>query len=452
MNVYTRMLLTSGCVLAVLVAGCAGDSGLAVRSTETSGAPIPIDAGTDAGGVATAQGELLGDLDNDNNPSVGDAIGILRIVVGLSPDNHLADVDQNGATGVDDAIAVLRCVVQLAQWPIGVFSNPSLSYFTSQSFNPEHQRTALVRGNYWMDSDTWSGFSTVYEAEGLNVGSVHGGVIDGRLYLFFDRRWPGGGFNDIGYIRSGDLYSTSWSAFQRVECGLEVYGAHGHLIHVEGTDSWLQPYYGWSNVDGTWVYYVKVFRTDDRGATWYDGGVVYEGDCMFVEPSGVCLGPDQVMILVRNQFGGSISRFRSFDGGHTWTAREDTGRNKSTCIPDIEYDGVGSVLLAYLDRGTMELELAWATGADAWEDSHAYSRNTTKPSCNPGYPTVCALGPNEFYVVHSEETDASGVDCDTVGGRVTVPLSANPFAGFRKVVDTPYKEAYGVLLDVRGTQ
>lgn len=452
MNLHTRILLTTGCLLAAFMVGCAGDSGLALRPERTSDTRTLATPGTGPTPVSTAQGELLGDLDNDGVPSVSDAIGILRIVVGLAPANPLADVDQSGSTGVDDAIAVLRCVVQLAQWPIGTFTTPSLSYFTSQSFNPEHERTALVRANYWLDEDTWSGFSAVYEASALNVGSVHGGVIDGRIYLFFDRRWPAGGFNDIGYIRSADLHGASWSTFQRVECGLEVYGAHGHLIHVEGTDSWLQPYYGWSNIAGKWVYYVKVFRTDDRGATWHDGGIVYEGDCMFVEPSGVCLGPDQVMILVRNQFGGSISRFRSFDGGRTWTAREDTGRNKSTLIPDVEYDGLGSVLLAYLDRGTMELELAWATAADAWEDSHAYSRNTTRPSCNPGYPSVCAIGPNEFYVIHSEETDVSGRDCDTVGGRVSVPLSGNPFAGWRKVIDTPYKEAYGVLLDVRGTR
>ncbi len=450
MDFQMRLLLIVGCVFIMIVAGCAG-GGMIAPATERSGDPGTASAvNHSTASVRPVQGELLGDLDGDGYPSVSDAIWILRIVVGLMPSHPLADVDGNGIIGVDDAIAVLRCVVRLAEWPIGTFTSPDLSYFTSQSFNPEHERTTLVRADYRLEDDTWSGFRRVYGSPTLNVGSVHGGVIDGRIYLFFDRRHPGGAFNDIGYIRSEDLHGSNWSSFQRVDCGLDVYGAHGHLIHVEGTDSWLQPYYGWSNIDGQWVYYIKVFRTDDRGATWHDGEIVYEGDCMFVEPSGVCVGPGQVLILVRNQFGGSISRFRSFDGGRTWTPREDTGRNKATLIPDIEYDGVGSVLLAYLDRGTMSLELAWATAADAWENSHAYSRNTATPSSNPGYPSVCAIGPNEFYVVTSEETDISGRDCDTIGGRVTVPLSGNPFAGFRKVIDTPYKEAYGVLLDVRG--
>ena len=62
---------------------------------------------------------LLGDLDGDGNPTVGDAIKILRIVVGLDPDDPCADANQNGGTDVGDAIKVLRCVVGLDAWPIG---------------------------------------------------------------------------------------------------------------------------------------------------------------------------------------------------------------------------------------------------------------------------------------------------------------------------------------------
>jgi hypothetical protein len=79
-------------------------------------------SGSDTGQVLTAATQLRGDLDDDGNPSVNDAIGILRIVVGLAGPNQAADADGDGGTTVNDAIAVLRCVVGLAEWPLGEFT------------------------------------------------------------------------------------------------------------------------------------------------------------------------------------------------------------------------------------------------------------------------------------------------------------------------------------------
>ncbi len=90
--------------MSLLLIGCGGDT------------EAPVGA---AGGVAPAQCQLLGDIDGDGNPSVNDAIAILRIVVGLAEADPLADCDQDGATSVNDAILLLRCVVGLAEWPLG---------------------------------------------------------------------------------------------------------------------------------------------------------------------------------------------------------------------------------------------------------------------------------------------------------------------------------------------
>ena len=68
--------------------------------------------------VFLSQAGLRGDLNGNGNPDVSDAIGILRIVVGLDPANAQADCDGDGTTGVGDAIALLRCVVGLDPWPI----------------------------------------------------------------------------------------------------------------------------------------------------------------------------------------------------------------------------------------------------------------------------------------------------------------------------------------------
>ena len=69
-------------------------------------------------GTAQVASGLLGDMDGDGDASVGDAISILRIVVGLDDDEVCADANENGAADVGDAIMVLRCVVGLAPWPI----------------------------------------------------------------------------------------------------------------------------------------------------------------------------------------------------------------------------------------------------------------------------------------------------------------------------------------------
>ncbi len=62
---------------------------------------------------------LLGDLDEDHSPGVGDAIKILRIVVGLDDDTPVADANQNCSTDVGDAIKLLRIVVGLdTDWPL----------------------------------------------------------------------------------------------------------------------------------------------------------------------------------------------------------------------------------------------------------------------------------------------------------------------------------------------
>ncbi len=78
-----------------------------------------VDPGCAVGHVSLSQSGLRGDLNGNGTPDVSDAIGILRIVVGLDDADPLADCDGDGSVGVADAIMVLRCVVGLDEWPIG---------------------------------------------------------------------------------------------------------------------------------------------------------------------------------------------------------------------------------------------------------------------------------------------------------------------------------------------
>lgn len=103
-------------IVVVLLASCGGGGG----PGPSAHSPAPP-ATTSSGPFVhlTQNGSYLGDMDNDGQPSVGDAIKILRIVVGLDSHNPCADANENGSVDVGDAIKVLRCVVGLDAWPIG---------------------------------------------------------------------------------------------------------------------------------------------------------------------------------------------------------------------------------------------------------------------------------------------------------------------------------------------
>ncbi len=110
---YRALTLLPIVLLIASLLGCSGSGGTkAGPQTATSSAPS-------AQAVSPAQGGLIGDMDDDGEATVGDAINILRIVVGLDPDDERADANGNGSTDVGDAIKVLRCVVGLDDWPIG---------------------------------------------------------------------------------------------------------------------------------------------------------------------------------------------------------------------------------------------------------------------------------------------------------------------------------------------
>ncbi len=98
----------------VTVSGCGGGSSRAAAPQAVTPPQhvVPSDV------VYPADAYFLGDMDGDGDPTVGDVIKILRIVVGLDPANDHADANQNGSTEVGDAIVVLRCVVGLDTWPI----------------------------------------------------------------------------------------------------------------------------------------------------------------------------------------------------------------------------------------------------------------------------------------------------------------------------------------------
>ncbi len=82
------------------------------------GARNGVSTAFDQAAICPCQAGLRGDLNGSGTPDITDAVGILRIIVGLDPANALGDCDCDGATGITDAIALLRCLVGFDPWPI----------------------------------------------------------------------------------------------------------------------------------------------------------------------------------------------------------------------------------------------------------------------------------------------------------------------------------------------
>ncbi len=154
--------------IAVALAGCHGDGDLTSSAALSQAAPgEPMGGFLASAVVGPAQSGLWGDVDGNGLPGVADAIGILRMVVGLDPYNQSADTDQDGAATVSDAIAVLRCVVGFDAWPIG---GGSLS--VALTADPEY----IVPGG--SSTLTWvsTGATAVSTSENFEPASVSGNL------------------------------------------------------------------------------------------------------------------------------------------------------------------------------------------------------------------------------------------------------------------------------------
>ncbi len=134
-----------------------------------------------SGGVVTPSAvQLLGDMDNDGNPSVNDAIAILRVVVGLAPADMAADANQDGSAGVSDAIAVLRCVVGFDAWPIGSFRPPPTSQLTGvhvvTDFVVDADERIECVGDVTVQCDTATISGELYAQDAVGDGTDGGSI------------------------------------------------------------------------------------------------------------------------------------------------------------------------------------------------------------------------------------------------------------------------------------
>ena len=201
----------------VTVSGCGGGREQTVTTlTDTGSAVRP--ASVERADAFPANGQqYLGDMDDDGQASVGDAIKILRIVVGLDDDDPRADANQNDSTDVGDVILVLRCVVGLDTWPIspardltGTWKTPiPVVYYT---FNIWGERAMKVTANIKLDlqqsGNTVTGTSTLTPIKQEPIAempipdpggplTISGGTVSSTNFTFTVNSWTPSGTGPI---------------------------------------------------------------------------------------------------------------------------------------------------------------------------------------------------------------------------------------------------------------
>lgn len=163
--------------------------------------------GAAAEGCSPCDAGLPGDLNDSGTPDITDAVGILRIIVGLDPANPLADCDCDDATGITDAIALLRCLVGLAPWPI--VCGPALG---DTMVGPDGQTLLWAPGDSFMmgSEDVWADSQPVHQVtlDGFWIGRCE--VTNDQYAAFLNAAQP------------ADIYE--YLAFAGEECGVELVG------------------------------------------------------------------------------------------------------------------------------------------------------------------------------------------------------------------------------------
>ncbi len=220
-----RLCVTALLLAVITLAGC--HSGEPTDALAAGATPL----------CAPCQAGLRGDLNGNGNPDITDAVGILRIIVGLDPANALAECDCDGATGITDAILVLRCLVGLDEWPIAC----------GEMIGPDGQTLVWVAGgSFMMGSDAWEDELPVHRVtlDGFWIGQCE--VTNAQYRAFCDatgRTFP----SESDQGDNHPVICVEWADAQAY-CG-----HHGYALPTEAQWEYAArgaaaPAYPWGNV------------------------------------------------------------------------------------------------------------------------------------------------------------------------------------------------------------
>ena len=308
------------------------------------------------------------------------------------------------------------------------YNSTTLFYFVREGKGHVHGPGKIVAWVYDIPKKSWISHLDVYD-DGYDSRNVGGGMIEGKIYLFFGRveaSWDAF-FEGMGYIYSKDG-GNSWSEYNDIDLGWDEFFPYGSVVKSDVNELYYQPYY--ARTDG--LYHLGLLQSVDEGLIWTDGPTIYEGEKSFSELSVVYLGEGKMIALIRDNTGEGnvVQQSISSDNGKKWSKIKNTnlGGEKGVKIPFVYYDEESDQLMAlYLDRTTDNLpwsvlRFSKAEKESVFKDFESWGEPVVIDDIYPrkccGYPSIVKISDNEYFFVHAKEMNE--MDVDTWGGYLEI--------------------------------
>lgn len=299
-------------------------------------------------------------------------------------------------------------------------------YYYRQAVDHFGSDGVLRRMEYTISTSTWGSPTTVYSHGSQGVSGVAGGIINGKIMLFFSLTNLAGDMLSIGSILSTDgLTGSTFDSRVTFTPGDTRYEAYGHLVHCDG-QVYVQ---GWYSHNTLGTYKANLRRTTDNGATWTT--IVHQTSSS-PRPAEVdyeYLGGGRLIAIARNQENGYLLQSVSNDYGLTWTAFSATpmGNPAGVANASIVYDSdLDTIYICWMDRSAAKMMLGYARVSEVFDDPTRWirqARGVVTTSGNDiggalGYPSMALLSSGDILCVWNDEVSAS--DADIHGCRWTM--------------------------------
>jgi hypothetical protein len=292
-----------------------------------------------------------------------------------------------------------------------------ITYFYRQGTTHAQDKGDLVMNTFILSEGTWSNASTIYSDPILDSRNIAGGIIDGKVYLFFYRynyTTQSKEGSDIGYIVSTDLTCSVWSEYTSL--ATNVAGSpYGTLIQAGQSTRWLLGYYA---INGN-ITELSLITSDNNGQNWQITNSVYNGSVCYAEPAIAYLEKNRMLMLAREDFNGPLHQFTSSDDGVTWRDDGPTnlGSNKTSLanIPSIQVKG-NDLFAIWADRGTAKIMLSKSninvySNASSYDQAIDIGEMTNVNAINKGgYPSQVLLQSGDLFYVYGNAENNQVVD------------------------------------------
>lgn len=307
----------------------------------------------------------------------------------------------------------------------------TILYYYRQGADHIGDDGVLRRIEYTISTDSWGSPTTVYSHGSQGVSGVAGGVIDGKIILFFVLTNAAGDMQSIGYIESTDgLTGSTFGTRVTFTSGDVRYEAYGSIAYCGG-QTYCQP---WYSHNGAGTFKCNLRRTTDNGATWTTVNIAISSSPQPSETAIQYLGSGRLIAIARNNATGYLLQATSTDSGATWSsfAATNMGNPSGVACATIAYESsIDRLYVSWMDRSASRIMLAYASVSEVFSNPTGWIRQclgvatTSGPFVGGalGYPTMQLISSGDILHVWNDEV--SSTDADIHGCRWTFSTAAS---------------------------